>query len=197
MPLFSEKLRRLMRVRGETTRSLGAAVDVTSGAVTGWTKGAEPRPDAAKRLADHFKIPVEVLLDDTRDLPGMAVDEAQSPYLVGEKPPRSPQVDALLKEFPPGTKWGDLTPEQRGRVVTTIGKNSPHVRALIYEFMKLAPAIERGLEIIRKLQESAGSESSHDLALRDALREHGKKRGPTPGAPKLPAEAGKTRTVSQ
>jgi hypothetical protein len=58
-----------MRVHGDTTRSLGKAVDATSGAVTGWTKGAMPRPEAARRIAHHYGLSVEVLTDDSLDLP--------------------------------------------------------------------------------------------------------------------------------
>lgn len=56
-------------MRGETTRSLGNAVGATSGAVTGWRNGASPRPDMAKRIAEHFGLSVETLLDDSRELP--------------------------------------------------------------------------------------------------------------------------------
>jgi len=57
-----------MREHGETTRSLGAAIGVTSGAVTGWTNGSVPRPEATRRLADYFGVSVEDLVDDAREL---------------------------------------------------------------------------------------------------------------------------------
>ena len=84
MATFSDKLRRLMRDHGETTRSLGAAVGATSGAVTGWTNGAMPRPDAMRRLADYFGVKVEDLLDEARELPGSVetelLEENQATY---------------------------------------------------------------------------------------------------------------------
>lgn len=66
---FPQKIVILMRKNGLTTRSLGAAVGVNNGTVAGWTKGAQPRPEAATKLAEHFGLPVEVLLDDTKELP--------------------------------------------------------------------------------------------------------------------------------
>jgi len=74
---FAEKLRRLMRDRGETTRSLGAAVGATSGAVSGWVYGAKPRPTVAKQIAAHFGVTVEQLLDETQDLPGGELSAAE------------------------------------------------------------------------------------------------------------------------
>jgi len=73
-----------MRLHGETTRSLGTAVGATSGAVTGWTSGAKPRPDKAKLIAGYFGVPVDVLLDDAKDLPpaeGSQVEESPSEFL--------------------------------------------------------------------------------------------------------------------
>lgn len=74
-----------MRMRGETTRSLGQAVGATSGAVTGWTKGAQPRGEVTRKLAEHFGVTLEVLLDDTRELPGeYALDNATENMTVAE-----------------------------------------------------------------------------------------------------------------
>ena len=64
-----------MADQGETTRSLGAKVGVTSAAITGWCSGARPRASVTKKLADYFKISVETLTDDTKDLPAFAVEK--------------------------------------------------------------------------------------------------------------------------
>ncbi len=83
---FAQKITSLMRRRGLSTRSLGAHVGVSNGTVAGWTKGAAPRPDAAKRLADYFQIPVDVLLDDARSLPveyeAARVEEERQEHMV-------------------------------------------------------------------------------------------------------------------
>ena len=69
-----------MRARGLSTRSLGDAVGVSNGTVAGWTRGAQPRPDVAKRLADHFGLAVATLLDDTVALPADPWQEVQERY---------------------------------------------------------------------------------------------------------------------
>ena len=58
-----------MKQRGESQRSLAAALHVSHRAVGGWLEGAEPRGNVAVQLADHFKVPIEDLFDDAKDLP--------------------------------------------------------------------------------------------------------------------------------
>jgi len=77
VPTFAEKLKSLMRAHGDTTRSLGEAVGVTSAAVTGWRKNAVPRPDVARQIADHYEVSVEALLDDSRELMATVIEEPE------------------------------------------------------------------------------------------------------------------------
>ena len=86
-----------MRRRGLTTRALGSAVGVTSAAVTGWTGGAKPRPDAAAKLADYFGVSVERLTNDALSLG----TEKPEPYRVIEEAPAAVQ-EAFLT---PGLAW--------------------------------------------------------------------------------------------
>lgn len=87
-----------MAIRGETTRSLGSVVNVTSAAVTGWCNGAVPRPAVAKTLADYFQISAEDLMDDRRELPA----EVRGPSGVVAAPAPAPasrkQEDPAMTE---------------------------------------------------------------------------------------------------
>ena len=106
-----------MRLRGQTTRSLGSAVGVSSAAVTGWSKpaGARPRPEVAKRLADYFDVTVDVLLDDSKDLPIAAV-----PQVVElPKPLSGSYTRAVLGEIRQkggDKKFTEFTPEENQKL---------------------------------------------------------------------------------
>jgi|GEM_PF-2758276 len=67
--LFAKKIDRLMRMRGETQRSLAAALAISHRAVGGWLTGAKPHRGTALLIAEHFKVPVDDLLDDEKELP--------------------------------------------------------------------------------------------------------------------------------
>lgn len=66
---FAKKLDRLMKLRGQTQRSLAAALNLSHRAVGGWLSGAKPHRGTALLLAEYFCVPVEDLLDDSRALP--------------------------------------------------------------------------------------------------------------------------------
>lgn len=86
-----------MRLRGLTTRSLGSAVGVSSAAVTGWCKGARPRPEMCVKLAKVFDVSVEQLTNDALSLG----TEKPEPYRVIEEAPAAVQ-EAF---FTPGLAW--------------------------------------------------------------------------------------------
>jgi len=69
MQKFPEKLERLMRTSGVTQRRLAEALGVSHRAVGGWLKGAAPRAEALKGIADYFGFGVEMLTDDRQSLP--------------------------------------------------------------------------------------------------------------------------------
>jgi transcriptional regulator with XRE-family HTH domain len=58
------QLRTIRYERGLTQRQVAADLDITQATVYLWEKGvtARPRPALAKRLADYFGVPIEVLL---------------------------------------------------------------------------------------------------------------------------------------
>ena len=122
--LFLEKLRLLMKQNGQTTRSLGDRVGVSSAAVTGWVNGARPRPAVAAQLAEFFGIDVEDLLDDTRDLPGV------KPVLRAEETPTKfgRRVIAADPSFPSGARQSSPLPAQ----LTSISAELTALSAQLY-----------------------------------------------------------------
>lgn len=79
---FTEKLELLMRRGAHSNLSLGKALDgIAHTTVARWRKGSIPRGAAALKLAAYFKVPVEILTNDTRDLPpDAALEEIQARY---------------------------------------------------------------------------------------------------------------------
>lgn len=80
---FSAKLQSLMRQSGLTTREMGAALGLDHSAVARWLKGTRPYPSSAAKVAEFFGVRIDLLLDDTRELPehplravSLAVQEA-------------------------------------------------------------------------------------------------------------------------
>lgn len=58
-----------MRLRGLTTRDVGLAIGLDHSAVARWLKkGTRPYASSSIKLADFFDVPVDDLLDDSRDL---------------------------------------------------------------------------------------------------------------------------------
>lgn len=58
-----------MRRRGLTTRDVGKAVELDHSAIARWLKGTRPYASSIAKLADYFRVPVDLLLDDSKDLP--------------------------------------------------------------------------------------------------------------------------------
>lgn len=67
--VFAEKLTRLLQLRGLSARALASELEFSNATVSAWLKGAGPRPDALKTLAEFLQIPIEVLADDAKGLP--------------------------------------------------------------------------------------------------------------------------------
>ena len=52
-----------------TQESAGKAFGVSQRAVCGWLNGSIPRPNMLNKIAEKFRIDLEVLTDDTKELP--------------------------------------------------------------------------------------------------------------------------------
>ena len=67
---FIQKIERLADARGYSERALAKEVGFDQSAVSRWReRGSKPRRGLAKRLAAFFGVPLDVLLDDQRDIP--------------------------------------------------------------------------------------------------------------------------------
>lgn len=126
-----------MRRRGLTTRALGSAVGVTSAAVTGWTSGAKPRPDATARLAAFFEVSVDDLLDDRRDL---AADDTERRYT---------QAHAVAEQYP------EDNPKARQLAFEKHLERSAHAKTLRDTAKRLRDEAERLDQIADVLHVSA------------------------------------------
>jgi transcriptional regulator with XRE-family HTH domain len=63
---FAERLAELMAAHGLTQKQLGTAIDVAQASVFKWLNGTLPRSGELCRLAKHFGVPMEWLLEGVR-----------------------------------------------------------------------------------------------------------------------------------
>jgi transcriptional regulator with XRE-family HTH domain len=66
---FPKKLAFLMSRDGLTQKALADKLHLSHRAIGKWQTGSRPRPAAARQLAELFQIPVDLLLDDSAELP--------------------------------------------------------------------------------------------------------------------------------
>lgn len=99
---FGEKLSQLMRRGGLSDRKMAQIIELSPKAVGNLRRDAAPRPDTARRIAEHFKLPIEVLLDPDRELPPTKFDvflgelEAARERADGTHPTDKPAAKALF-----------------------------------------------------------------------------------------------------
>ena len=63
--MFWDNYMRMCRNKGETPNQVAEMCGVkSSGTVTGWKNGALPRPSVLKRIAEHFFVTVDDLLNE-------------------------------------------------------------------------------------------------------------------------------------
>lgn len=89
---FFERYSELCKSAGETPNSVAKIVGASSGSVTAWKKGTEPRPSTIARIADYFGVSVGYL---------MCEENEKAPTGNGERK----MSDAELKF----ALWGDCT----------------------------------------------------------------------------------------
>ena len=65
---FSRNLQRLRLIKKESAADVAAGLGISEATYTSWESGqAEPWGEHFYNLAHHFKVPMEVLLDDNFD----------------------------------------------------------------------------------------------------------------------------------
>jgi transcriptional regulator with XRE-family HTH domain len=62
--MFFQRLTKLCEERGISVTRLAKEIGKGSATATGWKKGAPPRSDTLKAIADYFDVPVRYLKDE-------------------------------------------------------------------------------------------------------------------------------------
>lgn len=146
-------------------RALATELGVGVGTVGGWLTEYRPRPEVARRLADYFGVSVEDLLDDQRELPGTA-----EPSYVAQE----------ASDIPPGTKWGKLSPEQRGQLAMAAALDSEAVQDLI---RRAAPFWPQVVAMVEALEAAAKVDPA--ARPKPQVKTAGQKKKGQPKAPKF------------
>lgn len=66
---FFARYAALCKARGETPNSVAKLIGASSGSVTAWKKGTDPRNATLLKIADYFKVSVDYLLGKEDNLP--------------------------------------------------------------------------------------------------------------------------------
>lgn len=85
--MFWDNYYRLCAREGKTPNKVAAELEISSGTVTGWKKGALPRPQVMQKLCDRFGVTKEQLIADVYD----DTSEAQTAA--------SPEVSTLAEKL--------------------------------------------------------------------------------------------------
>jgi transcriptional regulator with XRE-family HTH domain len=108
---FPAKLQTLMIRSGETQESLGETLGVAHTTVGRWLLGVRPRAGVVAKIAAHFGISVEILLDDEAVLP---TADQQNP-LTDQTTGKRSVSGAQLSE-----KWLRLSKDERVKIADKI-----------------------------------------------------------------------------
>lgn len=65
--IFFERFSELCKLHGETPNSVAKEIGASSGSVTAWKKGTEPRNATMTKIADYFDTTVDYLTGRTDD----------------------------------------------------------------------------------------------------------------------------------
>ena len=79
--MFWQIFERLCTQAGKSPTRVAADLGLTSGSVAGWKKGAAPRNNTVKQIADYFGVPVETLTADAAALPSVTLAAGESELL--------------------------------------------------------------------------------------------------------------------
>ena len=67
--MFFERFSALCKERGETPNSVAKLIGASSGSVTAWKKGTDPRNATLAKIADHFEVTTDYLLGKENKAP--------------------------------------------------------------------------------------------------------------------------------
>lgn len=88
--MFWDNYYQLCAKEGKTPNKLAAELGISSGTVTGWKRGALPRPQVMQKLCDHFAVTKEQLIADPSE-PDKKTQEPSAPT------PNDPIIDDVME----------------------------------------------------------------------------------------------------
>ena len=100
--MFYERLKELCKKRGTSVTALSKELGLSSGNVTNWKNGRNPKTDIALKIANHFGVSVEYLMGETdiKENPTAKGDEALMFALWGgDNADVTPEMLDKVKEF--------------------------------------------------------------------------------------------------
>ena len=65
--MFFKTLIRLCDINGTSPNAVAKEVGISSGTVTGWKNGSQPRRSAVEKMAEYFGVPYEYMMGYTQN----------------------------------------------------------------------------------------------------------------------------------
>lgn len=114
--VFYERYAKLCRSMGGTPNSVAKEIGVSSGSITAWKNGAEPRYSTVVKIADYFDTTADYLLGRT--------DDPENDDRFGLEDPSWPSNHFLYPQY---TKTPTLQEEgRRCNVIKIAGRNGSY-----------------------------------------------------------------------
>ncbi len=74
--MFYQNLQFLCTQKGKTVSGLVKELGLSSGNLSKWKNGGQPRSDTAQRIADYLEVTIDTLFrEDGRDIPNVEKDD--------------------------------------------------------------------------------------------------------------------------
>lgn len=144
--MFWERFTYLCDIKGESPNTVAANCGIkSSGTVTGWKNGAQPRPGVLKRIADYFGVSVQYFSEV--GTPEEALGEVTAMEQILEItditsaiPPQNYKaaIEALKPLLEDGQK-NKVTPEDDLVEELEILRENPETRALLHATKNMKP----------------------------------------------------------
>lgn len=78
---FFDRYAELCKTKGETPNSVAKIIGASSGSVTAWKNGTEPRYSTVAKIADFFEVSIDYLLGKETEKPLINGDEELTEYV--------------------------------------------------------------------------------------------------------------------
>ena len=97
--MFWEVFERLCASSGKSPNAVAKELGFSSGSITAWKKGTEPRNSAMKKIADYFDVSVDCFFDENEKTASVSADGLSATRYSQLSEENQALVDALIEKL--------------------------------------------------------------------------------------------------